>query len=170
MQRRSLLKLGVVTGTALALIGGSVSLLREPGWRDGRLTDSGRAILGAVARAVLDGSLPEAMGPQQAALASHLDRMDLTLRALPPMMQREIADMLALLAIPPGRLALAGLSVDWPRADVKDLQSALQGMRTSRINLRQQVYHALRDLTHGAYFADSATWSQLGYPGPAHVA
>jgi len=101
MQRRSLLKLGVVAGTALALIGGSVSLLREPSWRDGRLTDSGRAVLGAVARAVLDGSLPEAMGPQQAALVSHLDRMDLTLRALPPMMQREIADMLALLAIPP---------------------------------------------------------------------
>ena len=95
--------------------------------------------------------------------------MDATLRALPTAMQREIADLLALLAIPPGRLALAGLTTDWPRADVLQLQSALQGMRTSRVSLRQQAYHALRDLTHGAYFADSATWSQLGYPGPTPI-
>ncbi len=169
MQRRTLLKLGVATGTALALIGGSVSLLHEPAWRDGRLTDAGRAVLGAVARAVLDGSLPAALAPREIALAAHLDRMDATLRALPTAMQREIADLLALLAIPPGRLALAGLTTDWPRADVLQLQSALQGMRTSRVSLRQQAYHALRDLTHGAYFADSATWSQLGYPGPTPI-
>ena len=39
-------------------------------------------------------------------------------------------------------------------------------MRASRIALRQQAYHALRDLTHAAYFADAATWARLGYPGP----
>jgi hypothetical protein len=170
MERRTLLKLGVASATALALVGGGVSLLFEPAWRNGRLTDAGRIVLGAVARAVLDGSLPVAMEPQQAALAAHLDRMDATLRALPPAMQREIADLLALLASPPGRLALAGLTTDWPHAEVTQVQAALQGMRTSRIGLRQQAYHALRDLTHGAYFADSATWLQLGYPGPTKIA
>lgn len=169
VKRRSLLKLGIASTATLALLGGGAALLYEPTWRDGRLTDSGRQVLAAIARAVLDGSLPVDTGPQQAAIASHLDRMDATLRAMPPATQREVGDLLALLALPPGRLALAGLASDWARADVAQIQTALQAMRSSRLALRQQAYHALRDLTHAAYFADSATWAQLGYPGPTKI-
>jgi hypothetical protein len=39
-------------------------------------------------------------------------------------------------------------------------------MRRSSLILRRQAYHALRDLTQGAYFADASTWATLGYPGP----
>ncbi|MDP1690717.1 MAG: hypothetical protein Q8L49_01925 [Burkholderiaceae bacterium] len=166
MQRRTLLKLGLASGAALVLAGGGAALFYERAWRAGRLTETGRSVFAAVARAVLDGSLPADSGPQQAALASHLERMDGTLRAMPPATQREVGDLLALLAMPPGRLALAGLATDWPQADVAQIQAALQSMRGSRLALRQQAYHALRDLTHAAYFADSATWVQLGYPGP----
>lgn len=170
MQRRTVLRLGLVGGAALALVGGGAALFHEPAWRDGRLTASGRSVLGAVARAVLDGSLPDDGDAQRAALALHLERMDATLRAVAPATQREVGDLLALLALPPSRLALAGLAIDWPRADVWQVQSALQSMRGSRFALRQQVYHALRDLTHAAYFADSATWVRLGYPGPTTIA
>ena len=111
-------------------MGGGAALLYERTWRDGRLTDSGRQVLAAIARAVLDGSLPPEAGPQAAALASHLDRMDVALRALPAATQRDIADLLALLAMPPGRLALAGLATEWQRADVTQVQAALQVMRT----------------------------------------
>lgn len=166
MQRRTWLKLGAASGAALALVGGGAALVFEAGWRDGRLTASGRGVMESVARAVLEGSLPAEVQAQRTALASHLDRMDATLRGMGPSTQREIGDLLALLAFPPGRLALAGLAHDWARADVVQVQSALQAMRSSRINLRRQAYHALRDLTHAAYFADSATWALLGYPGP----
>jgi len=105
----------------------------------------------------------------QAALAGHLDRMDATLRAMSPATQGDVDDLLALLALAPGRIALAGLATDWPRAEVAQIQAALQAMRTSRISLRRQAYHALRDLTHAAYFAESATWVQLGYPGPVRL-
>lgn len=169
MQRRTLLKLGLASSAALALAGAGTALLYEPGWRDGRLSETGRRVLGAVARAVLDGSLPSDVGPQQAAIASHLERMDATLQAMPPATQHEVGDLLAVLALAPGRLALAGLAVDWARADVAEIQGALQAMRSSRIALRQQAYHALRDLTHAAYFADRATWAQLGYPGPTPI-
>ncbi len=158
--------MGVAGGATLALIGGGAALFYEPAWRDGRLTETGRRVFGAVARAVLDGSLPAEAGPQQVAIASHLARMDATLRAMPPATQREVGDLLALLALPAGRVALARLATDWARADVAQILAALQTMRSSRLVLRQQAYHALRDLTHAAYFADSATWAQLGYPGP----
>jgi hypothetical protein len=169
MQRRSLLKLGALGGVALALVGGGAAFYYEPGWRNGRLTEAGRSVMAAIARAVLDGSLPKQAGLQQAALASHLDRMDVTLRALAPSTQGEVGDLLALLAFAPGRLALGGLGSAWPNASVEQIQAALQSMRTSRISLRQQAFHALRDLTHAAYFADVSTWVQLGYPGPLKV-
>ncbi|MES2960714.1 MAG: hypothetical protein V4792_21165 [Pseudomonadota bacterium] len=166
MQRRTLLKLGLASGAVLVIAGGGAALLYEPGWHEGRLSPSGRRVLGAVARAVLDGTLPTGVDAQRAALAAHLDRMDATLRGMAPSAQHEVGDLLSLLAATPGRLALAGLSTDWPGADAADIQTALQAMRSSRIGLRRQAYHALRDLTHAAYFADRATWVQLGYPGP----
>ena len=95
--------------------------------------------------------------------------MDATLRAMSPATQREVAELLVVLTAPPGRLAMAGLTSDWPVASVEQLQAALQGMRVSRVSLRQQAYHALRDLTHAAYFSGSATWAQLGYPGPTKL-
>lgn len=169
VQRRSLLKLGLSGSLALALVGGGAALLYQPAWRNGRLTDSGRSVLGGVARAVLDGSLPADAGPQAVAIASYLERMDATLLALPASTQRDVAELLALLAMAPGRLALAGLSTDWPSASVAQIQDALQSMRTSRVDLRQQAYHALRDLTHAAYFSSQDTWAKLGYPGPMAI-
>jgi hypothetical protein len=166
MQRRTLLKLSVASGAALALAGGGAALLYERAWRNGQLTPTGRQVVLAVARGVLDGSLPTEGAAKHAALAAHLGRMETTLRALPPWTQRELADLLAVLALAPGRLALSGLAPDWSSASVAEIQAALQTMRTSRIGLRQKAYHALRDLTHAAHFADSSTWVALGYPGP----
>jgi hypothetical protein len=170
MQRRSLLKWGVVGTAVLTLMGGGAVLMHDPGWRDGQLTAGGRTVFGAVARAVLDGSLPGDAAGLSAALVAHLDRVESTLAMLPPASQTEISRLLSLLATPPGRLAIAGLSTDWARADVPSLQQALQSMRESRTILRRQTYHALRDLTHAAFFADRSTWRQLGYPGPMSIA
>jgi len=166
MQRRTLLKLGLASGATLALVAGSAALFYEAAWRDGQLTAAGRSVLRGVARAVLDGSLPEGQAEQQAALTRHLEHLQATLQALPPPTQAEVGELLAVLALPAGRWALAGLASDWPHADVAQIQAALQAMRGSRLALRRQVYHALRDLTHAAYFADSAQWARLGYPGP----
>ena len=87
-----------------------------------------------------------------------------------PHTQSELADLLALLAMPPLRATLAGLSNAWEHASVADVQAALQSMRQSSLLLRRQVYGALRDLTHAAYFADESTWPLLRYPGPRSLA
>jgi hypothetical protein len=165
MRRRTWLKAGLIGGVALAL-GGTLVVLGRPGWRDGRLTVDGRALFGAVAAAVLDGLLPADAAARSATLAAHLDRVEATVAGLPPSMQDEVAQLSALLLHPAGRAGLAGLAADWPQADVRAVQAALQGLRESRLELRQQVFHALRDLTNGAWFADPASWGAIGYPGP----
>jgi hypothetical protein len=168
MQRRSLLKLGLVSGAVLVLAGGAIALM-EPGLRDARLSPSGRVVFSAVGSALLEGSLPIAPEPRQAALAGLLDRIDGLVGALPPHAQDELSQLLAILASRSGRRLLAGIDEDWPLASTAAVQQGLQSMRLSSVALRQQAYQALHDIVGGAYFSDSTTWALLGYPGPTPI-
>lgn len=165
MQRRTLLRLGLGGAVILSVAGGTAALLR-PGLVDGRLSAGGREVLHAVARAVLDGSLPDAPEAARAALEAHLASLNDTIAVFPAHTRDELSLLLSLLASAPGRIALAGLPTPWHAATVEQIQQALQSMRTSSLSLRMQTYHALRDLTNAAHYAKPESWAQLGYPGP----
>jgi hypothetical protein len=168
MRRRKLLAVGAATGVLLAMAGGTLGLLR-PARVEGRLSADSEAVMGAVAQTVLDGFLPAEPAARAGQLQAHLSRLQITIGGFPPAMQAEVDELLALLAHPAGRVALLGLKSDWSQATPPQLHAAMRSLQTSSIELRQQVFHALRDLTNAAYFADASTWSQLGYPGPRAV-
>ena len=165
MQRRTQFKLGVASALALAFTGGVASLV-QPGLQGGKLGEAGREVFRAVGRAVLQGSLPADELAREVALDGLLGRIDALTLALPVHAQGELSQLLSLLASSPGRRVMCGLAAAWPLASETDIQQALQGMRLSRLALRQQAYAALHDITAAAYFADASTWPQLGYPGP----
>jgi hypothetical protein len=167
MQRRTLLGLGVVGSLGVAVLaGGSAWVLRSPAWHQGALSPAGREILLAVGQAVLEGSLPDDPTRRDQALDAFLTRLATAIASLPPATQLQIDELLSLLATAPGRHLIAALPQAWSTAPAEDVQVALQSMRTSSLALRRQAYHALRDLTQGAFFADPGTWAALGYPGP----
>lgn len=171
MRRRTWIKAGVAGGAVLALAGGGLGLAR-PAWRDGQLTPGGKELFAAVARAVLGDLLPQATSQPAArtdALEAHLVRLRETIAGMPLPVQDEIAELGALLLHPWGRRLFVGLTTDWPDATDVELHAAMQGLRLSSLALRQQAFHALRDLTNGAWFADPATWTAIGYPGPRTV-
>jgi hypothetical protein len=168
MQRRTLLKLGLGATVILAAAGGGLALL-NPALSRGHLSEGGRAVMHAVARAVLDGALPSALDERERAIEAHLQRLEAAIAAFPPAVQAELSQLLTLLATSPGRVALAGLSSPWPQASVAQVQEAMQGMRLSSLALKQQAYHALRDLTNAAYFSDPSAWQRMGYPGPTDI-
>lgn len=170
MQRRWLLKLGVLSATALAVLGSASLLWRAPERKGGSLTGSDLEVLAAVSAGLLEGSIPIDPKARSAALASHLDRLASTVAGLPRASQRELTQLLSILSLAPGRLALSSLATDWPRASREEIHAALETMRASRLTLRRQIYHALRDLTRAAWCADPATWVAMGYPGPQAVA
>ena len=169
MNRRSWLKLSLGAAAVLAVGGGAAALI-EPGWREGRLTPAGRRVFMHAGRAFLDGSLPTDDAQRTKALAALLDRTDTLIAGWPDHAQRELSQLLSLLATTPGRRALAGLAPQWEQASVPQIREALQAMRLSQLALRQQAYQALHDITGSAYFAEPATWTVLGYPGPAPLA
>lgn len=168
MRRRTLLKVGGAVGAVLALAGTGAALW-TPGWRDGQLSPPARTLFLAVAGVVLEGSLPEPPALRDQALQGHLARLEASLRGLAPHARAQLSQLLALLCLAPTRLALTGLRTDWPHASPAELAAMLQSLRTSASATRQQVYHALRDLTNAAYFADPSTWAAMGYPGPSPV-
>lgn len=167
MQRRQLLQIGAVASLAVIAVGGGLVLMR-PRAQGAELNAESRALFGAVARAVLEGMLPpgDAAVP---ALDHHIDRVQQTLRGFTPGVQSELAQLLRILCTAPGRRLVAGLQPPWEIASVDEVQQALQALRTSRLAMRQQIYHALRDITNGAYFSDPAAWSAIGYPGPREI-
>ena len=168
MQRRTLLRLGLA-GTALVALAGTVAVAWKPGLVDGKLSPQGRSIFGAIAKSVLDGMLPEASGARTQMLAAHLERVNATVAALSPAARTELSQLLGVLATLPGRRWLAGLETEWDKASVAQVDQALQGMRFASNALRQQTYHALRDLTNAAFVSVPEGWQHLGYPGPADV-
>lgn len=168
LSRRRLLKLGLAS-TAVLVIGGSAAWLWRPGWREGHLTDAGRTVFRAVARAVLEGSLPADERKQSAALDRHLARLDEAVAGFPQATQAQIGQLLGLLSVAPVRQWLTGLGTEWSQASVGELEAALRRMRTSDHELRQQAYHALRDLTNAAFYAQPEQWPLMGYPGPSPV-
>jgi len=168
VQRRSLFKLGIGAAAVLAVGGGAVALF-QPGLAAGRLTARSRQVFRNIGAAMLEGSLPAGLPAHSAALNGLLERIDILISALPGHSQDELSQMLALLGTPAGRRTLGGLDDDWASAGAAQVQAALQAMRTSRLALRQQAYHALHDIVGGAYFADAAAWQMLGYPGPLKI-
>lgn len=168
MQRRTLLKLGFV---GAALIGAAGLALKQvvPGRTQGRLSEGARAMVDALAIAVLHTTLPADPAERRKALDGLQARLEDTIRGLPVYLQQEVDELLTIAASSPGRLALFGLGAAWPQATPAAVTSALQGMRESGLALKQQAYHALRDILNAAYFADASAWRALGYPGQRPV-
>ena len=168
MQRRTLLKLGATSAALLAIVGGAAALI-QPGLAQGTLTPAGQEVFRAIAAGVLDKTLPEQADAKNLALTALLGRIDVLISALPPHAQAELSQLLSILATGAGRRALAGLGTPWVDASAAEVQAALQDMRLSSLAVRQQAYAALHDITAGAYFSESSTWSMLGYPGPLAI-
>lgn len=168
MQRRSLLKLGLVSGAVLALAGGAAVLL-QPGLEHGHLSAQARTLFTSVGRAIWQGSLPADAQARSQALEGMVERIDALALNLPPHVQGELSQLLGLLCTAPGRLGLALLSAPWAEASEAQVQAALQGMRVSSLALRQQTYQALHEIVGGAYLSDESTWLAVGYPGPLAI-
>lgn len=168
MKRRSLLKLGLGAAALLGVVGGGLALLR-PGLVQGQMSPTARQLMRAVGLSVLDGLWPAPGPAREAAVQAHLDRIDANIGGYPTALRAELSQLFALLGSSGGRLALLGLSKDWPEASAAEIQDLMNGLRLSSLDLRQQIYRALRDLNTIAFFTAPEHWASTGYPGPREI-
>lgn len=166
-KRRWLLKSALALGAVGAALGGAVYWKR--GLSGGALTESGREVMKAIARAVLSDMLPTEPAAREAKLEGQLKRLDEVVATMPSSAQMELGALLGLLANAPTRLLVTGLSSSWTKASTEEIAQALESMRIHKLPTTMLSYHAVRDLTCIAYFTNPDNWSTTGYPGPLEI-
>ncbi len=161
--RRGFLKLGLLGGTLLAA-GGLASVLvgRDP------VADR-RTVLAGILPALLAGALPDDQQTRNAAVARSLTGVERALDSLPPAAQAEAAQLFALLAIAPTRIALAGITSSWQTVSTDSVSAFLARWQTHRLALLRSGYQALHDLALAAWYAQEEAWPSIGYPGPPRL-
>ena len=117
----------------------------------------------------LGAMLPADPSARQAALDAHIQRMDVFLNNLPKALRTEINALLGLLANPPTRYLVAGLSSSWSHASDQDISKALEHMRMHTLPTTQMAYHAVRDITCVLFFTAPDNWNVVAYPGPTSI-
>jgi hypothetical protein len=166
--RRTFLRFGVAGALILAAaaVGRAERVYRPAAANEPPLVldASDREVLAAVAPVILAGTA--AARADQAAVIASIDR---AVSGLPPHLQREVRQLLALLASWPGRRGLAGIAAPWRSAPAADVEAFLDRWRFSRWALLQQGYHALHELVLAAWYARPDAWGAIGYPGPPEV-
>ena len=167
LSRRTFIAAGFVGAAALAAAG----WLRGPhapasGVARRALDADGEAIFAAVAPLLLEGALPAGETARTAALAQTLAGIDTAVAGLAPAAQAELAQLIALLALPPVRFGIARVSDAWPAASPPEVRRFLDDCRASRMTLMRAAYDALHDLTFAAWYGNASSWPAIGYPGP----
>jgi len=171
--RREFLKVGASGALLLA----TARLARsEPGPRRGDEARTGagldggaREVLAAIVPVMLAGALPADRSARAERIVTTIDRVDLAVTGLPPHAQAELRDLFALLGFAPSRWLLAGVRQPWHAAPADAIAAFLEGWRASGWALKQQAYQALHELVFAAYYADAASWPEIGYPGPPRL-
>ncbi|OHC62841.1 MAG: hypothetical protein A3H93_02970 [Rhodocyclales bacterium RIFCSPLOWO2_02_FULL_63_24] len=170
LTRRQFIKTGIAGGVLLA----AAAILQKPLDRAGKqalvagnpLDPSLRAVITAIAPVLLQDAFPVA-GPERAAALERIARgVALAVGALSAAAQKEVAELFALLAFAPTRVAVAGVTASWDRASAADIEGFLRRWQHSRLDLLKSGYQALHDLVLGAWYADPQSWTAIAYPGP----
>ncbi len=165
--RRTFLKVGALAALTLAAGGGIYRYTHPAGPLQLFVLDGeAKAALDAIVPAMLQGSLPADPAARAVAVGATTGRVHQAILGLPLTAQKEVQDLFGLLALAPARRALTGVSGGWSNAGVEQVGAFLQEWRFHRLDMLQTAYHALHDLIIGSWYADPASWSAIGYPGP----
>jgi hypothetical protein len=168
--RRRFLAAGVLGAGTLA-VAGWLHFASVP--RDSRrkvLDARAETIVGALVPALLDGALPGDAGERREAIEETVAGVDLAIAGLPPHAQSELAQLFALLAWPPVRMALLRSTDSWRDATTTDIEGFLERARTSRSMLMRSAYDAIHQLVLAAWYGNPRAWPAIGYAGPPRLA
>ena len=167
LSRRSLLKLGLATGTVLTVSSFGAGLSgcsRRPAAAAAGLRclrDADVELFRAVLPVMLAGSLPA-----EAPLDGLLARIDDAVLRLGAPAQREVFKLFDLLHLRPTRWLTTGIAEPWREASPQQVAAFLERWRDSRVGLFNAGYLAFNKLCCTAHYSQPEGWVQMGYPGP----
>lgn len=169
MDRRAFLKIGIAGGALLAAASGAYWALNRPELpRRLAFSVDHREAVFAIASALLVGAIP-GDAERAPALRRLVGEVETAARGLSLPAQKELGQLLDLLAWLPTRWLVAGVRSPWSEATPEELDAFLVRWRYSRLGLLRSAYQGLHDLVLGTWYADPAHWGRIGYPGPPEI-
>jgi len=123
-------------------------------------------ILAGIAAVLLGDGLPADVTARRQAIEITLVNVEAAIAGLPLHAQKELDDLISLLAFAPTRCLLAGIWTPWEEAQPQAVARFLHDWRTSRFALLRSAYQALHQLLHAAWYGSETAWQEVGYPGP----
>ena len=171
MNRRQLLKIGVVGGALLAgggLLSRTLSTATHaPASSFMVLRESDLPLLNRLTPLLLSGSAPADAMPY--AVQATLVSLDQGLRHLSPALAKQVHQLFDVLSLPVTRGPLTGLWGGWEAATDEALQAFLLRWQNSSLALLRQGHASLLQMILMAWYASPAAWAHCGYPGPPEV-
>lgn len=168
--RRRFLFLGVSVSLASALGVAAAwpdsSALDDDAHRYGFLNAQDRAILAALAPAMLAGAWPSDAARARAETLTLLRGIDTALMGMPPRVRDDMRTLFGLLSRQAGRVLVAGSMAAWGQVSPERASGIIQGWRDHSLALMQQAYGGLHDLTMGVWYGNPDHFADCGYPGP----
>ncbi len=172
LTRREFLRVGTTGALLLATVRfGRTQPSGPAGGTESRpaLDTGARDVLAAIVPVFLAGALPADRTARSERISATVDGVDRAIAGLPPHARADLGDLFTLLAFAPSRGLLTGVWRPWRAASVEQVVAFLQDWRASSWALKQQAYLALHELVFGAFYADPANWTAIGYPGPPRL-
>lgn len=168
--RRRFLFLGVSAGVAAALGVAAAwpdsAALEDDAYRYGFLTAQDRAILAALAPAMLAGAWPAEAAKATTETLSLLRGIDTALMGMPPRVRDDMRKLFGLLNRQAGRVLAAGSLAGWAQVDPIRAAAIITRWRDHSLALMQQAYGGLHDLTYGVWYGNPEHFADCGYSGP----
>ena len=167
--RRQLLVRGLAAGAVLAVAGLAYEFVPEGGPGDPRyrfafLDDEDRAIVAAIAPAMLEGALSG-----DDAVMRVVRGTDAAIAGLPVAVRAQVRQLFGILRFPPARMLAAGIWRPWHEASQAQVAHFLQSWRYSPLVTLRGAYDALHQLVMAAWYGGDSSWPATGYPGPPSV-
>jgi hypothetical protein len=167
ISRRTFIAAGVVGAAALVTAGWLRGPHAPPSTAMRRALDAdAEAIMGAIVPVLLADALPSPPRDRADAIAQTVAAIDIAIAGLPPAAQAELAQLFALLALPPVRIGLARVGAPWAEASPADVRAFLDRFRDSSWTLLRSAYDAFHQLVFAAWYGNPRSWPAIGYPGP----
>lgn len=165
--RRQFLKVGLASGALLAGAGW-LALRRGRGPSAGFvwLDERSAVIVTAIVPSVLEGAIPAGDPQRRVAVREAVEAFDRAVAGLAPAVQGELQELFSLLGLAAGRFIVAGVRSSWAEATQEEVSAFLERWRSSRFSLLRAGCQAITQLIVAAWYGNSVSWSNIGYPGP----
>jgi hypothetical protein len=165
LTRRHLIQTGAAGALLLSIAGCAHSRrsFDDPSYAYRVLSDGDRALIAAIAPAMLAGALPTA---QPQAVIDVVRGVDVALAGLPANVVGEVHQLFGLLEFPATRVLAAGVWSRWENASDASVAAFLTRWRFSSVSLFRSGYQALHQLIMASWYGNSTSWARIGYAGP----